>query len=149
MKAQSALEYLMVVALTLMIIVPTTYLFYSYSKQSTDQLIYPQINGIGREIISTAESVYYSGEHSRIVMDINMPEKVNDVYILDERELVFEIEGESGNNEMVFFSDVNITSDSDSCTTVKCYVNISSSGIKKVKIESINQGREVLINKTG
>jgi hypothetical protein len=146
MKAQSALEYLMVVAITLMVIVPATFLFYGYSKESTEQIIYPRIGDIGRSIIDNAETVYYSGEHSKIVMNLDMPAKVNDIYILYNRELVFEVEGEAGVSELVFFSDVNITS--DSCIVERCDLsNIASAGPKKVKLESINKGKEVLINK--
>ena len=148
MKAQSALEYLMIIAVTLMIIIPTVYLLYSYSKQSTEEMIYPQINEIGISIINNAESVYYSGEHSKIVITVNMPDKINDVYILYNRELVFDIETELGSNEMVFFSDIDITS--DSCIAERCDLSdIAPSGIKKIKVQSINQGQQVLINKTG
>ncbi len=128
MKAQSALEYLMIIALTLGVIVPTTYLFYTYSKQSTEQIIYPRINEIGIEIINNAESVYYSGEHSKIVMDVNMPEKINDINILEDRELVFEIETELGDNEMVFFSDIPIVKGD--------FTGIEGIGIKKIKLEA-------------
>lgn len=147
MKAQSAVEYLMIVAITLMIIVPTTYLFYTYSRESTEQIVYPQIDDIGSNIINSAESVYYSGEYSKIVIDINMPERINDVYILYNREIVFDVESEAGSSEIVFFSDVNVTS--DSCIAEKCNLDIASSGIKKIKLESINQGKQVIIEKVG
>lgn len=146
MKSQSALEYLMIVAITLTMIVPMTYLFYTYSKESTEQVVYPQINEIGRTIVNNAESVYYSGEHSKIVIDVNMPDRINDVNILYNKELVFEIETELGTNEMVFFSNINITSTPS--TAGECNLSdIASSGIKKIKLESVNQGKQVNITK--
>jgi len=42
-KGQTAVEYMMIVALTLGIIVPTTYLFFRYSSESNIKLIDPQI----------------------------------------------------------------------------------------------------------
>lgn len=158
MKAQSALEYLMIVAIVFMIIIPTVYLFYSYSKESTEQITYPQINEIGINIMNNAESVYYSGEHSKIVIDVSMPDRITDVYILYNRELVFNISTELGTNEMVFFSNVDIISNPDSCTPSGCssccsicdkcdLSDILSSGIKKIKIESVNQGKQVNITK--
>lgn len=158
MKAQSALEYLMVMAIVFMIIVPTVYLFYSYSKQSTEQMVYPQINDIGRTIINNAESVYYSGKHSKIVIDVDMPDKINDVYVLYNRELVFNISTDFGDNEMVFFSNIDLISDPDSCIPAGCssccstcdrcdLSGTTSSGIKEIKIESVNQGRQVNITK--
>jgi hypothetical protein len=146
MKAQSALEYLMIVGITLMIILPTTYLFYSYSRQLTEETVYPQVNDIGLGIIKNAESVYYSGEHSKIVMEVSMPDKIDDFYILYNRELVFDIGTDLGSNEMVFFSQINITS--DSCIAEKCSLSdVASSGLKKIKIESIEGGKQVLISK--
>jgi len=146
MKAQSALEYLLIMVLTLGIIVPTIYLIYSYSKQSTEQIIYPQINDIGINIINNAESVYYSGDYSKIVIEVNMPDKINDIYILNNKELVFNISTALGDNEMIFFTNSNLTS--NSCTAEKCNLpNISSFGTKSIKLESFNQGEQVLIEK--
>lgn len=145
MKAQAALEYLMVTAISLMVIVPTTYLFYSYSRASSQNLIYPQINDIGRTIISNSESVYFSGEYSKIVLDINIPDDINDVYIIDNRELVFETETDLGFNDLVFFSLVNITF--EDCTDSMCNLSsLANSGIKEIKLEVISQGKQVLIS---
>ena len=146
MKAQSALEYLMIVAITLMIILPSTYLFYTYSKQLTDEAIYPQINEIGLGIINNAHSVYFSGEYSKIVMDVNMPKKVNDIYILYNRELIFNVESDIGSSDIVFFSNINITS--SSCSNDICSLSeLTLSGLKKIKMESINEGKQVIITK--
>ncbi|MBL7054700.1 hypothetical protein ISS05_02995 [Candidatus Woesearchaeota archaeon] len=154
-KAQSALEYLMIIALTLAIIVPTAYLFFSYSRESTEQITYPQISEIGLSIMNNAGSVYYSGEYSKIVMDVSMPERINDVYILYNRELVFEVDSDSGTSDVVFFSDISIIS--DSCIPAGCDLacekcdlsDLASAGIKKIKLESVNLGTQVNIAKVG
>ena len=112
-KAQSALEYLMVIALVLGIIVPVTYLFFNYTSGSNIEIVDAQVNRIGRNIIDTAESVYYSGEGSKIVLEINMPENVMAVSIMKNRELVFNIITELGETEIVFFSSVDIPITSD------------------------------------
>ncbi len=156
LKAQSALEYLMIIALVLGIIVPTTYLFFRYSSESNVQIVDIQVTQIGRNIIDTAESVYFSGESSRIVLELNMPENVVDAYILANRELVFKISSEIGESEAVFFSSVSIPITSDDilvdCTNgIKCDLSgIAGFGLKKVKIEAIDDGSggtEVLIEK--
>jgi len=139
-KAQSALEYLMVIALVLGIIVPVTYLFFNYTSGSNIEIVDAQVNRIGRNIIDTAESVYYSGKSSKIVVELNMPENVEDVYIIAERELVFKVITELGETETVFFSDIDITIAEDDDLT-----DIAGVGRKKVKIES--DGTKVLIGK--
>jgi len=130
-KAQSALEYLMVIALAMGIIVPITYMFFQYSSESNVQIIDVQVTQIGRNIIDTAESVYYSGEGSKIVLEINMPENVEDVYIIADRELVFKVITELGETEIVFFSDIDITIAEDGDLT-----DIAGVGRKKVEIKS-------------
>ncbi len=140
--AQSAIEYLMIIAFTFAIIIPTIYLFFSYSRESTAQLSDFQINSIGRNIITTAESIYYSGEHSKTVLEFNMPENVYNMSILGNRELVFGLETGNGRSDLVFFSAVNLTS--NNCDSFACYLSpLASRGVNKLKIESINQGKIV------
>lgn len=155
-KAQSALEYLMIIAITMGVIVPTTYLFFRYSSQSTAEIIDSQVNQIGRSITETAESVYYSGEGSKIVLDVNMPNGVNDIYILASRELVFQITTQIGQSEEVFFTavDIPITSNdasADCISGVKCQLNeIAGTGLKRIRIQSIDDGSggsEILIER--
>ena len=145
-KAQSAFEYLMIIALTIAIIVPTTYLFFNFSSQSNAKIVDSQLNQIGRDMIDTAESIYFSGDGSKIVLDLNMPDKVNDIYIIDNRELVFNVSTTIGESELVFFSDINITS--SNCQAQICLLDeLTVFGLKKIKFQSINDGKQVLISK--
>lgn len=145
-KAQAALEYMMIVALTLGIIVPTTYLFFRYSSESNIKLIDSQINEIGRSMIDTAETVYFSGESSKITLEVNMPENVRDIYILSNREIVFNITTNIGETEVVFFSTTNITS-SNCPTDVFCSLtDVAGFGLKKIRFQSFNEGKQVLIS---
>ena len=59
------MEYLLVVALTFAIIVPTTYLFYNYSKESSQEITDAQVAQLGRSIVDAAESILYSGKGSK------------------------------------------------------------------------------------
>lgn len=150
-NAQSALEYLMIIGLTFGIIIPTVYLFYSYSRESNIQIVDSQINSIGSNIVNTAESIYYSGEHSKTIIEFNMPENVNGISIISERELVFTVGTEFGDTDIVFFSNVNLTTDPSYCRPENVYIcdlsHIASQGHQKIKIESISGGAEVLIEK--
>jgi hypothetical protein len=155
-RAQSALEYLMILALAMGIIVPTTYLLFRYASESNVEIIDSQINRIGRNIIDTAETVYFSGEGSKIILEINMPEGVDGVAILKNRELVINITTELGEAETVFFSStgIPITSydDSPDCRNDgNCNLSsIAGSGLKKVGIHSlmIDRKNQILINNT-
>ena len=147
LKAQSAIEYLMIIALTLGIIVPTSYLFFSYSSESNIQIVDAQITEIGRTIIDTAEYVYFSGAGSKIVLEINIPKSVYGVEISANRELVFRLFSEistTGETEAVFFSSVPITEAEDGDLKT-----IAGSGLKKVRIMAIPDSGQlkVLIQK--
>ena len=146
-KSQSALEYLMIIALTLGIMVPTAYIFFQYSIESNTKILDSQINQIGRSIIDTAETVYFSGQNSKIVLQLNMPESVNDINIINNRELVFNVATDIGEGEAVFFSSINITS-SDCQGSICSLAEIAGSGLKKIKFQSYNNGNQVLISRS-
>jgi len=139
-SSQSSLEYLLVVALTFVIILPATYLFYSYSKESSYEITDSQITKIGRTIVDAAESIFYSGQGSKTVLELNIPDNVDSAQIIDGRELVFNITTNFGISETVFFSSVNLTTINLNCNINICKLpGLSSSGIKKVKLEVIDQ----------
>lgn len=138
--SQSSLEYLLVVALTFAIIVPTTYLFYSYSKESSQEIADAQVTKLGKSIIDTAETIFYSGQGSKTTLELNIPNNVGSVTIIDGRELVFNITTNFGVSEVVFFSSTNLTASGSSCNANVCSMpELASSGLKKLKIEAISK----------
>lgn len=137
-RAQSSLEYLLIVALTFVIIIPTTFLFYNYSRESSQEIIDAQISKIGRSLIDTSESIFYSGLGSKTVLQVNVPDKVTSALIIDGREVVFNVTSDFGVSEIVFFSPVNLTTTATNCVINVCKIpELSSSGVKNVKIESV------------
>lgn len=139
-KAQTSLEYLLVVALTLAIIVPTTYLFYNYSRESSQEIADAQITKIGTSIIDAAKTIFYSGQGSKTTLELNMPDNIQSAVIIDGRELVFNVSTSFGISEIVFFSTINITTLATNCTANICYIpQLASSGLKKVKMEVISK----------
>ena len=144
-KGQPALEYLMVIALVLGIIVPTTYLLFRTTSESNAQIIYSRISQIGNNIIDTAETVLFSGEGAKIVLEANMPKGISNVKILANRELVFEVVTELGTTEQVFFSSTTIPIISDDPTNPDCTVNgncnlsdLAGGGLKRINIQAID-----------
>ena len=138
-KGQSSLEYLLIVALTFAIIIPTTYLFYNYSRESTQEITDAQVTKLGRSIVDTAESIFYSGQGSKTVLELNMPDNVDSASIIDGKELVFNTTTEFGTSEIVFFSSVNLTSASGCSANVCSIPQLASSGFKKVKLSALSK----------
>ena len=139
-KGQSSLEYLLVIALTFALIVPTTYLFYNYSKESSQEITDAQITKIGRSIVDTTALIFYSGQGSKTVLEFSIPDNIVSAEIIDGRELVFNMTTGFGVSEVVFFSPVNMTTTSSNCNANVCKLpELASKGVKKVKIEAINK----------
>src|SRR3989338_4648276 len=107
-KSQSAIENLLIVALVLGFIGPTSYIFFKYTAKSNDEIIDSQITQIGNTIIDTAETVFFSGQGAKIILELKVPKNVIDVGIKSNRELIFKVLSETGERELVFFSTGNI-----------------------------------------
>lgn len=139
-RSQSSLEYLLVVALTFAIIVPTTYLFYNYSKESSQEITDAQIARLGKSIVDTAETIFYSGEGSKTILELSIPDNIGSVVVIDGREIVFNVTTNSGASEIVFFSPVNMSATGSNCNANVCNIpELASSGLKKLKIEAISK----------
>jgi len=82
-KSQASVEYLMVVGLAFVIIMPMVYMFYSYTTAVQEDVSMAKIHKIGIDIVHTAEQVYYLGEPSRSTININMPENVYNITVMD------------------------------------------------------------------
>lgn len=132
------MEYLLIVAIAFIIIVPAAFVFYNYSKESSQEISDSEIAKLGKAIVDAAEVVYYSGEGAKTVLELNVPDNLANTFIVDGRELVLNMTTSFGNSEVVFFSSVNLTTDSSNCVVNVCNVpQLNSSGLKKIKIESI------------
>lgn len=143
-SAQSSIEYLLVIALTFTLIVPTTYLFYTYSKESGQEIADAQITKLGRAIVDTAVLIFYSGQGSKTLLELNIPDNIVSAEIIDGRELVFNMTTTFGVSEIVFFSSVNITTDTTNCNVNVCKLpDLASPGVKKVKIEAISNSANI------
>ena len=140
------MEYISIVALTFMLIVPTAYLFYNYSKDSSEEIVDSQISRIGRNIVDTSAAIFYAGRGSKSVLVFIVPDKIRSAQIIDGRELVFNISTNFGMSEIVFISSVNLTTRSLDCIVNVCNItSLASSGTKKVKLEA-NLTNSVSIN---
>lgn len=105
-NAQASFEYLAVLALTLVILIPSVYIFYNQSRMSKEEVVDSQINSIGKEIIDNAKFVHYSGEGSKITLDVEIPSGVDSIYVVGGRELVFDLDLSIGKTQVVFFSEI-------------------------------------------
>jgi flagellar basal body-associated protein FliL len=147
-RSQASMEYLIVVGVALLFMVPATYFFFSFSKNSGQEISASQLDAIGREMISTAESLYYSGEGSKATLKLTIPEEVITALIVDQRELVFNTSSTFGYSELVFFSRVNLTNSLQSCHEGSCELpELGEPGVKQIRLTALEN--MVTIEKVG
>ena len=143
-KAQASMEYLLVVGLVILVILPSIYIFYSYSQRSNEEIAQGQVNKFGTQIIDAAEKVYYLGGPSKTTLDLTMPKGVRNMEIWCNQELVFFL---ADGSEIAFKSRVNITTNITADASGRCCYNFTkedySSGLKKVIVEA--KGDNVLV----
>lgn len=137
-KAQSAIEYLSIVAIGLMVLIPGSYLFLNYSKSATDQVAANQLNIAGVEIINEAEKMYILGRNSWTTLEISLPGIFIDAGIHDGKELFFIYGAQGGESNVVFFPvGFNISNSTVACTGL-CNLNLTT-GLNRIRIQSQGQ----------
>lgn len=79
--AQASMEYVMIAGFVALVIIPTTFLFYSYASDSAEEIDRAQIDKFGNDVVSTAETVYYLGHPSRMTISERLPKNVQSISI--------------------------------------------------------------------
>lgn len=123
-KAQVSFEYLVIMGFVTVILILILSISIFYSSSVEDQIKVTQMNNYANKIISSAESVFYSGKPSKATITAYLPKDIKEIEIVD-NSLVISIQTSSGLNKRVFESNVPI---SGSLTI--------SRGLKTIKIEA-------------
>ena len=142
-KGQSAVEYLVIVAIALMVLIPGSYLFLSYSKGTTSQVASNQLNVAGSMLISEAEKMYVLGKNSWVTVEFSLPGNFMEGTIVDGQEMYFKFGSDAGESYALFFPvGYNISNSNTSNCEGNCPLGFTP-GVNRVKIES--QGSYVSI----
>jgi hypothetical protein len=97
-----------------------------YSNISKDQIRYVQTESYAKKIISSAETVYYSGQPSKATITVYLPEGVSSVEIIEDN-LVFSVDSKTGVIKNAYSSNVPLEGNLS-----------SSSGVKKIRLEAVS-----------
>jgi len=142
-RAQFAIEHILVVAISIMVIIPIVYFFYNYSVSQMDEVSMTQLNRMGNDILNSAESVYYMGNPSRVTLDTNMPGNVVNITIMGNKDLVFKALFNGRLSDVAFSSNVPIVGPYINETGTRCNNGCYSAGLKHITM--ICQGDNVSI----
>lgn len=132
-RAQASMEYLMMVGVAFMILVPMMYIFYDFTISTREEISLAKLDSIGQKIVNTAEEVYFLGSPSRMTIHYTMPENVKGMEIKGDDILVFYYNapaGEPGSKQVIIPSNVNLKFADGSID------ELFSSGRKSIVIEA-------------
>lgn len=107
-KAQVAVEYMIIMGFVSFIVIFLIAASQLYQRSVTNQVILDQVDNLAREIVDSAESVYFLGEPSRTTIKANMPKNVNSVIVYD-HDIVFKVNARGGLTDISRTSSVNLT----------------------------------------
>jgi len=87
-KGQISVEYLVVVGFVTFLVIGVLGVAVYYSAQLRDSIKFYQLENYAEKIVSGAESVFYSGEPSRVTITAYLPAGVQSVEIIEDQIVV-------------------------------------------------------------
>lgn len=106
-KAQISIEYLVVVGFVTFLVISILGIGYFYSSSANDRIRFNQVSTFSNKLISSAESVFYAGEPSKLTLTAYLPSGIRSVQVLD-KDLVFNILTSTGVTNISFSSTVSL-----------------------------------------
>ena len=127
-KAQVAMEYLMIVAFSLLLLIPLLALF-SGTFNSDQTFIMNQASEISREIFTAAERTYYQGPGSKQVLSLNVPRGYESVVLR---------EGDEGSRSLKFTTVRGLTVEHTTRIPINLdsEINLAQPGVYTLVIET-------------
>ena len=112
-KAQASMEYVMIAGLIAMVVLPTAFVFYNFASSSAKEIDYAQTDKFGRDVINTAERVFFLGVPSRITIEERLSVNVVSISIGEDpvtKAYLFAIaiRGREGISNLSFPTDVRL-----------------------------------------
>ncbi len=107
-RGQISTEYLIIVGFVIFLVVSVLGLALYYSSSISDRIRFDQVNNFANKIVSSAETVFYSGEPSRVTINAYLPAGVSGISVLSNG-IVINVSTASGLNTVYFESKVPLT----------------------------------------
>lgn len=120
MKGQISFEYLVIVGLALLVIVPALLFFLTFTRGGDDSVTHARVAEIGSEMTAVSSEVFALGKSSWLTLDTSIPETVENVSIIHHvgpntpDEIVITYRTKNGLSQGVFFSGVPLSNSSKS-----------------------------------
>jgi len=82
-KAQVSMEYILITAFSLLVIMPLIVLFFDYSQTYNADITSNQANNVMDELLNSAETGHYLGEPSQKTLSLYFPNNIEAINFAD------------------------------------------------------------------
>ncbi len=106
-RGQISTEYMILIGFILFLVTSMIGMAFVYVLDIKDSVKFNQVEKFADKLISSAESVFYSGEPSKITINLYLPEGIENIQIINQ-DVVFTISSNSGQNIIAYESNVPI-----------------------------------------
>lgn len=107
-SAQASFEYLMIIGIIAVIMVPLLIVYSTHIQGSTDEVETAQIMQLARHIVDASDSVYFLGEPSQTQIKAQIPKNVVASTVTG-REIIFKISSAGKSSDVVQISSANLS----------------------------------------
>ncbi|MFW6449519.1 MAG: hypothetical protein ACOCZ6_00565 [Nanoarchaeota archaeon] len=109
-RAQVSLEFLLVTALIMMIMMGSLSFLLFFAQSSTDRFVQDRVQDIGKTMVKNAELLTVYGPPAKRVVDFNFPPRVLNMTIEDDHYLFIKVQMISGPTQhYMFYSSYNMS----------------------------------------
>ncbi|RME54012.1 hypothetical protein D6783_00125 [Candidatus Woesearchaeota archaeon] len=105
-KAQISFEYLFILGFAFILIIGSITIFTMYTRTTNPQVSGGQAHKIASDLLASAKEVYGIGKDAWITLDVNIPDEIEDIRILNYEELQVTYNTPEGTSSIVLFSDI-------------------------------------------
>lgn len=143
-KAQTSMEFVFMVGLSLLLLVPATIVFNRYTSDSQDALINSQVHKLGSELVHLSERLSATGI-AWDTIEIVLPGGVKEIRVYNDSEmseLVIFYQAKRL-SEVVFFTPIELYNSTTADCTDGCIIDVPY-GESELRIESYRNGRVVI-----
>ncbi len=125
-KSQVSMEYILITAFSLLIVMPMVILFFQYSQAYNEDVNINQANKVMDEILNAAETVHYLGEPSQKTISVYFPKNIETI-VLSDGYFAFTINPGERPFTMYRTAEINFTGDIS-----------TSAGLHTLRIRAVN-----------
>jgi len=107
-KSQVATEFLVIMGIVIVILIPAGYILLNYESSSSDSITAAKIDKASSEIIQSVNNLYTKGIESKTIMEIDIPEGVQSISFQNNEVIFTYLTSKGNSNEIAKVANANL-----------------------------------------